>query len=337
MTADVWLGIFLTLIAGLFAGNCMLPAKFVRHWEWENTWLIFNFVSLIVLPWLFALLFIGDVRDIYRSLSSRQLGIPFVFGAGWGIAQVLFGLSISRLGLALGYAIIIGFSAVLGTLVPIIFKNREILGTPKGNLILTGMAIMAAGIMVSGWAGRQRERHSSTPASSAPTSSYGSALTLAILCGLMAPMINYSFAFGQDIAQEAIRRGSTPAHAAYAVFPVGLAGGFLPNLFYSFYLLRKKNSWSRFSPLQPDLYFGSLMGLLWMGAFALYGMSAAYIGILGTSVGWALFNIFMIMTANVSGVFTGEWKGAEKKALSFLWGGLGLLTIATVLISLGNR
>jgi L-rhamnose-H+ transport protein len=79
------------------------------------------------------------------------------------------------------------------------------------------------------------------------------------------------------------------------------------------------------------------MGLLWTGAFALYGMSTAYIGVLGTSVGWALYNIFMIMTANVSGIVTGEWKNASKGTLALLSAGLGLLTIATILIALGNR
>ena len=150
-------------------------------------------------------------------------------------------------------------------------------------------------------------------------------------------MLNYSFAFGQDIAQEAVRRGSSLANASYAILPVSLAGGFLPNLFYSLYLLSQKKSWSFFSPLQPDLYFGSLMGLLWTGAFALYGMSAAYIGTLGTSVGWALYNIFMIMTANVSGMVTGEWKNASSGTLALLSSGLVLLTFATILIALGNR
>jgi L-rhamnose-H+ transport protein len=337
MTGDVGLGIFLTFMAGLFAGNCMLPAKFVRHWQWENVWLVFNLVSLVVLPWLFALLFVGNVRAVYLSLTSHQLAIPFLFGVGWGVAQILFGLSIARLGLALGYAIIIGFSAVLGTFVPLFFKNRDILGTSKGNLILTGMVVMVAGIIVAGWAGRQRERRSSETPNPDSTNGYASALTLAIICGLTAPMLNYSFAFGQDIAQEAVRRGSSLANASYAILPVSLAGGFLPNLFYSLYLLGQKKSWSFFSPVKPDLYFGSLMGLLWTGAFALYGMSAAYIGTLGTSVGWALYNIFMIMTANVSGMVTGEWKNASSGTLALLSSGLVLLTFATILIALGNR
>lgn len=48
-------GIVLTLIAGLMSGNCMLPMKFVRSLKWENVWLIFSLISLIVIPWALAL------------------------------------------------------------------------------------------------------------------------------------------------------------------------------------------------------------------------------------------------------------------------------------------
>ena len=58
---------------------------------------------------------------------------------------------------------------------------------------------------------------------------------------------------------------------------------------------------------------------------------------LGTSVGWALFQIFMIMTATVSGVLTGEWKHAPLLATVLMGVGLVSLTCATVLLALGNR
>jgi L-rhamnose-H+ transport protein len=77
------------------------------------------------------------------------------------------------------------------------------------------------------------------------------------------------------------------------------------------------------------------MGVLWMGAFALYGMSATYLGSLGTSIGWGL--IFMIMTATLSGVCTGEWKHAPRLATLLLGLGLTGLTSATVLLALGNK
>jgi hypothetical protein len=40
----VWLGLGMTLVAGLLAGNSMLPMKFVKRWQWENTWLVFSLV-----------------------------------------------------------------------------------------------------------------------------------------------------------------------------------------------------------------------------------------------------------------------------------------------------
>jgi L-rhamnose-H+ transport protein len=79
------------------------------------------------------------------------------------------------------------------------------------------------------------------------------------------------------------------------------------------------------------------MAALWMGAFALYGMSAVLLGPLGTSVGWGLFQIFMITTAIGSGVLTGEWKGSSGRARAYLGFGLGLLILATVLFTTGNR
>ena len=79
------------------------------------------------------------------------------------------------------------------------------------------------------------------------------------------------------------------------------------------------------------------MGALWMGAFALYGMSATYLGSFGTSIGWGLFQIFMIMTATLSGVLTGEWKGAPRMATLLLVLGLGSLTGATALLAMGNQ
>jgi L-rhamnose-H+ transport protein len=280
------------------------------------------------------LLFVGDPRPIYAGVLPGQLLLTLLLGAGWGVAQVLFGLSVARLGLALGYAIIIGLGSLGGTLVPLFFKNRAVLGTSSGALILFGLAVMVAGIAVSAYAGQQREQGQKTESGKG----YYVALLLAILCGILAPMINYSFAFGQDIAVHAVQLGVSPVHAAYAVWPVTLTGGLLPNLAYSVYLLSRKKTWSLFrGPWLPDVGLATLMGLFWMGSMAVYGVASVYIGALGTSVGFGLFQIFMIMTANCSGLVTGEWTTAPTSARRNLYVGVALLSLATVLLAAGNR
>lgn len=334
MSAMVLLGIAMILVAGMMAGNCMLPMKFARRWHWENTWLVFSLISLVVLPWGLAFLLAGDVFAIYRAMTLNQLLLPFVLGAGWGIAQVLFGLSIARLGLALGCAIIIGLGSLFGTLVPLFFKNREVLGTPRGALILFGLAVMVGGVIVSASAGRQREQKQAVPAGGG----YALALAMAVLCGLMAPMVNYSFAFGQDIADRAIQYGVPATRAGYAVWPVGLFGGLIPNLVYSIYLLFRNKTWNKFrGPWVMDTALAALMGVFWMGAMSIYGVAAVYMGALGLSVGWGLFQIFNIMSANVSGVLTGEWRTAPSRAQRTLYAGLALLACATVILAAGNR
>src|SRR5580698_1322668 len=99
MTTSLPTGIALTLVAGLMSGNCMLPMKFNRSWKWENTWLVFSVVSLVILPWALALGLVDHLFETYSALSFIQIAVPFLFGAGWGIAQVLFGISVHRLGL----------------------------------------------------------------------------------------------------------------------------------------------------------------------------------------------------------------------------------------------
>jgi L-rhamnose-H+ transport protein len=328
-------GVALTMAAGLMSGTCMLPLKFVRSWKWENLWLVFSLVSLVIIPWMLAIGLVGSLFETYRTLPFRQLAIPMLFGAGWGVAQILFGISVKRLGLGIAYAVIVGLGAVLGTLVPLFAQQRPTAKEHAIQLIVGGVAVMVIGILLTAWGGQIKERATHI-SQSASHRAYPAAIFLAVLCGFMAPMLNYSFAFGQGIAQAAVRLGNQPVHGAYAVWPIGLAGGFLPNAAYSLWLLFKNRTWPLFRYARADLLWSCLMGILWMGAFALYGMSATFLGALGTSVGWGLLQIFMIMTATLAGALTGEWKHASRSATLLLSSGIASLTVAIVLLALGS-
>jgi multidrug transporter EmrE-like cation transporter len=328
-------GVALTMAAGLMSGTCMLPLKFVRSWKWENLWLVFSLVSLVIIPWMLAIGLVGSLFETYRTLPFRQLAIPMLFGAGWGVAQILFGISVKRLGLGIAYAVIVGLGAVLGTLVPLFAQQRPTAKEHAIQLIVGGVAVMVIGILLTAWGGQIKERATHI-SQSASQRAYPAAIFLAVLCGFMAPMLNYSFAFGQGIAQAAVRLGNQPVHGAYAVWPIGLAGGFLPNAAYSLWLLFKNRTWPLFRYARADLLWSCLMGILWMGAFALYGMSATFLGALGTSVGWGLLQIFMIMTATLAGALTGEWKHASRSATLLLSSGIASLTVAIVLLALGS-
>ena len=327
------IGFALTLLAGLLSGTCMVPMKYARRWPWECVWLVFSIVSLIILPWALALKNVADLLAVYRSLPLMTFGPSLLFGAGWGIAQVLFGLCIARLGMALGYAVIVGLGALFGTLVPLLVKHRDVAASYRGVIVFCGVAVMIVGVALAAWAGRVREK-TGTAARQARESGYSTALGLAVLCGILAPMLNYAFAFGDGIARQAVRMGNSPESAGYAVWPIALLGGFVPNVSYAAVRLSRNRTWKFFrGAWGADAWCGFIMGVLWMGAFAVYGVASVYLGDLGTSVGWALFQIFMIMTANGSGLLTSEWRGAPPSAKYGMAASLLLLASATFLLA----
>ena len=331
MNGAMFTGIGLTLAAGAMSGNCMLPMKYARRWRPENVWFVFSIVSLLVLPWALAFALVNQPIEVYRRLPMSAMMAPLFFGAGWGIAQILFGVSIRRLGMSVGYAIIVGLGAVLGTLVPLFVGQRTLVSNAELVRILAGVVVMVLGIALTAWGGQVKERVRAPEIADAAQRRYVVAVLLALLCGVLAPMLNYAFAFGQNLGGSSAWDWS--CRGRVRVWPVALLGGLVPNIGYSVYLLQRNSTWAAFAENCPDVLWPALMGVLWMGAFVLYGMSAVYLGVLGASIGWGLFQIFMIMTATISGLLTSEWIGAPRKAMVLLGVGMAGLVGATLLLS----
>ena len=60
------------------------------------------------------------------DFARHDLAVLALFGMGWGLGAVLFGLGMDRLGMALGYPIIMGLIAGLGALIPLLVFSRQI-------------------------------------------------------------------------------------------------------------------------------------------------------------------------------------------------------------------
>jgi L-rhamnose-H+ transport protein len=331
-------GIGVTMLAGLMSGNCMLPMKFARRWKWENIWLMFSAVSLLVLPWSLAFGLVNRLLSVYSAVPATAIYVPLMFGAGWGVAQILFGMSVRRLGMGVGYAIIVGLGAIFGTLVPLLAGQMKFVSNLTLFEILGGVLVMVLGIVLTAWGGQMRERAISVELSrTLPQSGYLAAVLLAVLCGVMAPMLNYAFAFGQKLASTAVQLGNSPETAAYAVWPVALLGGLIPNIAYCVYMLQKNRSWAAFAESGSDGAWAALMGILWIGGISSYGLASVYLGPLGTSIGWGLLQIFMIMAATVSGLLTAEWRNASRNAMALMIAGMAALICATFLLSIGSH
>jgi L-rhamnose-H+ transport protein len=331
------LGVLLAVAGGLMVGNCMVPLNYLRRWRWENAWVVFSLVALVLVPWALAFLRVPNLLSVYAHVKLGSFVTPFLYGAGWGVAQVLFGLAVIRVGMALSFAITIGLSAGLGSLVPILLRHPDALVTGRGLMLLLGQFLMVAGVFLCSWAGRRREREQRAEVAVAGGGSYVNGLLLAVAAGVLAPMLNYSLAFGDSLIMEAIRQHAMRADAPYAVWPIALAGGAVPNIVYAVWLLQRHQSWANFLPVWPEILLGTIMGLLWMGSVAAYGTATTLLGVLGASIGWSIYQICIILTANISGWISGEWKGVSQHSKLALWSGLLLLGSATLAITYGNH
>ena len=76
---------------------------------------------------------------------------------GFGLAQIFFGLGIAAIGMALNFAIAIGISTVLGSLIPLLVLHREKTFTPQGLMLFLGVLLILVGIVGCAVAGNLKE------------------------------------------------------------------------------------------------------------------------------------------------------------------------------------
>jgi L-rhamnose-H+ transport protein len=331
---DMTQGFGLTLMAGAMAGCNLVPMKWMKNWKWENFWLVYSLMSLMVAPMALAFFLLPGLGGVYASLPLSSMVHPFVYGAVWGIAQLGAGICVHRIGLGLTGSILNGICAASGTFIPLSIQHPEMLLRRTGLMIMAGTLVMAAGLGLCGWAGHAREK--ATGQIKSAGSGYRAILALAIVSGFMASLLNIALAFGGDIVEKARLAGAAPTWAPFAVWPVALAGGFLTNAAYCLYLMSRNQSWKNFSGGPRELMNPVLAGSLWMGSIAIYSSGTTFLGILGVSIGWALYQIVTILTLNVAGLLTGEWRQLELRISRVNLMGVAGLSLAVILIGAAN-
>ena len=339
MESGALTGTLLAVAAGVIHGSFAVPMKGIeKRWAWENIWLVYSVTGLILLPVLLAFMTVPALGQVFSSSPLSLLLWVGFWGACWGIGSTLFGLGISRIGMALGFAIILGMTSCLGSLIPMMALHPADIGTPKGHILLMALGVVLIGIVICARAGALRDRDRAATASGAAKGAFAAGFVICIFSGLLSPGLNIGFNFGEPIQKAAALHGATLGMDANAIWVPALAGGFLINAGYAIYRLFKNNSWSRFTAEGTTAWHwtgSAIMGLLWFGGIALYGYAAATMGPLGGVVAWPVFMSTVIVTANVNGLLSGEWKGAKGSSLGLSWVGLSLLVIAIVVIARG--
>ncbi len=346
-------GTIMVICAGILNGMFALPMKRTSKWAFENIWLVYSVIAMLVMNCLVVSLSIPHLGQVYSQSGWAPVSMALGFGLLWGLANVFFGQGVSLVGISLTFPICLGLSTSLGTLVPMLRTPRLFLTLP-GELTSVGVAIILAGVVVYAFAGNLKARQGAADAAvasadgasaNASTSSerpgrgvFLKGLTVVIISGLLDPCLNFAFNFGDPIRRSASAAGASPGSEADAIWAPVLLGSLIVNIAYCSMLLHRNNTWRNFrlKGIASYWFMASLMGIAWMLSITLYGRGALRMGPLGGSIGWAVFYSCIILGSSLCGVGTGEWKEGRGRPVRLMWFGLTLLLVAVCVLASAN-
>jgi len=323
-------GMILAAIAGMSNGSFGLPMKFTTKWKWENTWSMWSVWTLLVVPWVIGFISVPNLLRVYSEARWGALFWVFLFGFIWGFSAVAFGTGLDYLGLGLGYSLMMGLIISVGAILPLVTEHPESILKLNGLAIIAGVVVIIVGVVLNAWSAVMKEKDlvdSTAEDKHVEKKSLLKGLIICTVAGVTAPALNYVFIYGEQLRATAERLGASETLASISIWPIALFAGFLVNIIYCTWLVNKNKVWGRYGEKGTGLYYlyTLIMGILWAGSTAIYGMAAANLGKLGPSIGWAILLGTAILWANVLGIFTGEWKGVGKKSLWVMTVGLVVL------------
>jgi L-rhamnose-H+ transport protein len=237
MNPNPALGVVFHWLGGLASGSFYVPYRGVKLWAWETYWLVGGFFSWIIVPWILALSMTRELTQVLHQSPASSIFWTFFFGVLWGLGGLTFGLTMRYLGMSLGMAVALGYTAAFGTLMPPIFRGvfvKEVLGTTSGRVILVGVAACLAGIVFAGLAGMNKERELSEEQKRASVKEFAlkKGLLVATFCGIMSACFAYGLAAGDPIKELTVRHGTPSLWQGLPVLVVLLLGGFTTNFIW---------------------------------------------------------------------------------------------------------
>jgi L-rhamnose-H+ transport protein len=368
-----FIGVVYHWIGGLASATNFVPFRGIKRWSWEIFWIIQGIAAWLIAPMVLALLLVPNLFRVLHTAPPASMGYACFWGVMWGVGGLTFGLSIRYLGIALGYAIALGFCTAFGTLMPPIFSGQmsSILHETSGQVILAGVGVCMVAIAVSGLAGYSKEHEISTEDRAEAGErdfSFGKGLAVAIFAGIMSSCFAYGLAAGKPIAEiarvELIAQHRLDLWQNLPVLVVVLWGGFVTNFLWSLFLIIKNRSFAQFAgapginpmgattvaaeqdeadlarrltgqTLLKNYILAALAGVIWYFQFFFYSMGQTKMGKYDFS-SWTLHMASIIIFATLWGVVLHEWKGTSLRTKGLVTLGLFLLVGSTVVVGYGN-
>ncbi|HEX3662903.1 MAG TPA: L-rhamnose/proton symporter RhaT [Acidobacteriaceae bacterium] len=339
MNTMIIAGALLAVVSGLMNGSFTLPMRFLGRWEWENVWAVFIVVACLLMPAALVTAIAPHSWALLLHAPGKAVWIAALAGFAWGFGAILFGQSVSAIGISLANTLVLAISSALGSLLPLLLLAPGKLLESSGRRILGAVAVELVGIALCGWAGGMREKTAGIDTERGEMVGHarpiGVALLMACGSGVLSAVFNIGFSLAAPIAAYGRAAGLSQFSSTNLIWMVMLGAGSVANLGFCGVLLCRNRSAGKFTQPGKLRFYGlaSLMALLWGGSIFVYGAAAPRLGSLGTSIGWPLSLAVGLLLANFIGMALGEWRRAPQRARTFMYAGIAVLIAAIVLLS----
>lgn len=339
------LGVAFHAVGAFFAAICYTPQQRVRGWSWQSYWLLQAVFCWFLLPILGAWLTIPELASVLREAPRGAMLAAFALGAAYGIGGTAFGISIRYIGFSLTYAIAIGLSTVLGTLIPPLVRGTlgETLGKPGAGWVISGMAIGMIGIAFTGAAGRMKENELGARARQQGFSLV-KGLLLSLVAGVLSAVYGFALAAGEPIAEVASRHGAG-VFRGNVVYIFSNTGAFLTTAVYCLWLHGKHRTLGEIvelpageehARLPVNWSMAILTGCLWYGQFFFYNLGHVRMGQYEFT-SWAIHMIMLIAFSIAVGVALHEWRGTRSLTQTMVGVAFVVLVGAVLALTYGNH
>lgn len=344
VAANPLLGVTLHGVGATFAATCYTPQARVKGWSWQTYWLTQASFCWFLLPIIGAMLTIPELGVVLREAPTGAMLHSFLLGAAYGIGGTAFGISIRYMGYSLTYAIAVGLSSVLGTLIPPIVRGTlgATLSNPGAGWIIAGIVMGAAGIAGAGAAGRLKELDLSAQHQTGEFS-LTKGLLLSLLAGVLSAVYGFSLEAGEPIADIATAHGAGQFRGN-VVYIFSNTGAFITTAIYCLYLhwkhktfgeLKRVKAGAEGASLPMNYLLAAVTGLFWYGQFFFYNLGHVRMGHYKFT-SWAIHMIMLVLISNVVGIVLREWRMCRSLTHKTLRVALVILVAAVLLLTYGN-
>lgn len=364
---NVILGILFHSLGGGASGSWYMPYNWVKKWRWEIYWITGGIFSWLIMPFLAVILTIPDWQGIIQASGGSVIRNTYIMGLLWGIGGLTYGLAIRYLGMSLGNSVLLGITSVVGSLgLPVLrdipgvaeiipggLAFTDLFGSTGGRIVLLGIAILLAGIILSGRAGIRKDKDLGQVKEGVNSEfSLSKGLMIAIISGILSAFFSFGIDAGKEMAATArtlaveqnysfITQDGTNFKYLFEnniIFFVILWGGLTTNVIWTTALILKNKTGGDFTnkkaPLLSNYLFCALAGTTWFLQFFFYGMGETKIGNGASS--WTLHMATIILTANLWGFYRKEWKGVSKKTYNMILMGIGAILLSVIVIGVAK-